>query len=231
MAAGSSYAPYEGYNESPNESGYAMIEWVAGDGLPWVYAIGLLILGFLLILLEIFVIPGMNIFGVLGFGTVCIGVLFAYRRLGPEAAVIIGTLGMAGTAAMVWMLVHNRAWRRMVNEGKTDRASGFTSAPDGLAQRQGEIGTAMTDLRPSGRGRFGEEVLDIVTQGSFLDAGERVEIIEIHGNRVVVERSDDTDSPNVTESQALAEAAEASTDPSAETSVEDTVDDSGREGV
>ena len=69
-----------------------MIEWVAGDGLPWVYAIGLLILGFLLILLEIFVIPGMNIFGVLGFGTVCIGVLFAYRRLGPEAAVIIGTL-------------------------------------------------------------------------------------------------------------------------------------------
>ena len=168
-----------------------MMEWLAGDGLPWVYAIGLLILGFILILLEIFVIPGMNIFGLLGFGTVCIGVLFAYRRLGAESAAIIGTLGIAGTVALVWLLIRNQAWQRMVRTEATDSASGYTSAPDGLASHQGEIGTAMTPLRPSGRGQFGEDVLDVVTQGSFLDSGTRVEIIEIHGNRVVVEAVDE----------------------------------------
>lgn len=179
-----------------------MIDWLAGDGLPWVYAIGLLIVGFVLILLEVFVIPGMNIFGILGFGTVCIGVLFAYRRLGPGPAVIIGTLAIAGTAALVWALIRNRAWQHMVHDETTDRASGYNSAPDGLAQRQGETGTAVTPLRPSGRGRFGEDVLDIVTQGSFLDPGVRVEIIEVHGNRIVVEEVGDdvprgSDTPSV----------------------------------
>jgi membrane-bound serine protease (ClpP class) len=169
-----------------------VIEWLTGDGLPWAYAIGLLILGFVLILLEVFVIPGMNIFGLLGLGTVCIGVLFAYRRLGPEAAVIIGTLGIAGTAALVSMLVRNRAWQRMVRDERTDTASGYTSAPAGLAQHLGETGTAVTPLRPSGRGRFGEEILDVVTQGNFLDTGTRVEIIRIQGNRVIVDAVPDS---------------------------------------
>ncbi len=177
-----------------------MMEWFAGDGLPWVYAIGLLILGFVLILLEIFVIPGMNIFGLLGFGTVFIGVLFAYRRLGPESAALIGTLGIAGTVALVWLLVKNQAWHRMVRTEATDSASGYTAAPAGLASRQGEIGTAMTPLRPSGRGQFGEDILDIVTRGSFLDTGARVEILKIHGNCVVVEAVDDTHSDTDTPS-------------------------------
>ena len=181
MARASLCGPYEEAH---------VIEWLAGDGLPWVYAIGLLILGFVLILLEIFVIPGMNIFGLLGFGTVCIGVLFAYRRLGPESAAIIGTLGIAGTAALVWLLVNNKAWHRMVRTEATDTASGFTSAPIGLAQRLGETGKATTPLRPSGRGQFGEDILDVVTQGSFHESGVRLEIIEIHGNRIVVEAVD-----------------------------------------
>ncbi len=48
------------------------MSWEIGAGaMPWVYAIGMLVIGFLLILLEIFLIPGINIFGILGFGTVC----------------------------------------------------------------------------------------------------------------------------------------------------------------
>ncbi len=169
----------------------AMIDWLAGDGLPWVYAIGLLIMGFVLILLEIFVIPGMNIFGVLGFGTVCIGVLFAYRRLGPGSAAIIGTVAFGGTALLVWLLIRNGAWQRLVHHSRADRASGY-AADTTQASRQGETGTVVTPLRPSGRGQFGEDVLDIVTRGDFLEVGSHIEIIEIRGNRIVVEQTDDT---------------------------------------
>ena len=147
------------------------------ESLPWVYSIGLLILGFVLILLEIFVIPGVNIFGILGFGTV---------RLGGAAAVMMGAIGVAGTAALVWLLVRNRAWQNMVHAGRTDRASGFDSSTGEWNDLVGAVGTAITTLRPSGRVRFDERIVDVVTDGGFIPTGASVEVLEVHGNRIVV---------------------------------------------
>jgi membrane-bound serine protease (ClpP class) len=163
-----------------------MEQLMPAESLPWVYSIGLLILGFVLILLEIFVIPGVNIFGILGFGTVCVGVVFAYVRLGGAAAVMIGAIGVAGTAALVWLLVRNRAWQNMVHAGRTDRASGFDSSTGEWNDLVGAVGTAITTLRPSGRVRFDERIVDVVTDGGFIPTGASVEVLEVHGNRIVV---------------------------------------------
>ncbi len=159
--------------------------------LPWIYSVCLLVLGFALILLEIFVIPGVNIFGILGFGTVCIGVYFAYTTLGAGAAITIGLLGIGGTVVLVWLMIRNRAWERIVHVGKTDRASGFDSSTGESGDLLGAVGLAATALRPSGRARFDERIVDVVTDGGFIAAGTAVEVLEIHGNRIVVhERAD-----------------------------------------
>jgi len=160
------------------------------DILPWIYSLGLLIIGFCLVLLEIFVIPGFNLFGVLGVATICVGIAFAYMRMGVEAAIVVGTLGILGTVAMVWMLIRNRAWQRLVLESETDKASGYHAAPAGMAELSGEVGVALTPLRPAGRARFGERIVDVVTEGSFIDPGARVEVLAVHGIRVVVQAQD-----------------------------------------
>ena len=41
-------------------------------------------------------------------------------------------------------------------------------------------------LRPAGMAQFGERFVDVVTEGNFVPAGARVQVIEIEGNRVVV---------------------------------------------
>ena len=49
----------------------------------------------------------------------------------------------------------------------------------------------MTALRPSGRARFDERVVDVVTEGGFIANGAAVEVLAVHGNRIVVhERAD-----------------------------------------
>ena len=53
-----------------------------GNGIDWVYSLALLVLGFALILLELFVIPGLNIFGFIGFLATVAGVGFAYAKMG-----------------------------------------------------------------------------------------------------------------------------------------------------
>ena len=151
------------------------------------YAVGLLVLGFVLILLEIFVIPGLNIFGIIGFFTVCTGVFVAYK-LGPGHAIGVGALGVGGTAALVWLLVRNSAWQRMVLDSKTARDQGYNSSRPDMEALVGARGAALTPLRPAGRVQIGEQIVDVVTDGAFVTTGEEVEVLEVAGNRVVVQR-------------------------------------------
>jgi membrane-bound serine protease (ClpP class) len=158
----------------------------------WIYAIGLLVLGYVMILLEIFVIPGFNIFGIGGFATICLGTYFAFARLGTPAAILVGLAGLAGTAALIWLLVRNSAWNRLVLRKKTDRASGYTSAPASLDNLVSSTGVALTPLRPAGRAQFDEQVVDVVTEGDFIEPGDPVEVLSVHGNRIVVHSFDAT---------------------------------------
>ncbi|MCH7704726.1 MAG: NfeD family protein, partial [Planctomycetes bacterium] len=52
--------------------------------------------------------------------------------------------------------------------------------------RVGDMGVAISTLRPAGKARFGSVVVDVVTQGDYLDPNARLEVIERRGNRVVV---------------------------------------------
>jgi len=50
----------------------------------------------------------------------------------------------------------------------------------------GAIGVAATPLRPAGKVKFGDEYIDVVAEGAYVDPGTRVQVVEIEGNRIVV---------------------------------------------
>ena len=60
----------------------------------------------------------------------------------------------------------------------------------GVAVKVGDIGKVLSTLRPTGKAKFGEHIVDVVAEAEFLQPGKEVEIIEIHGNRVVVKACD-----------------------------------------
>jgi membrane-bound serine protease (ClpP class) len=47
-------------------------------------------------------------------------------------------------------------------------------------------GTAVTVLRPSGKARFDDHVVDVVTEGEFIARETPVTVIQTDGMRVVV---------------------------------------------
>ena len=47
-------------------------------------------------------------------------------------------------------------------------------------------GVAETNLRPSGKGRFGDKLVDVVTEGDLIERGKPITIVEVQGSRVVV---------------------------------------------
>jgi membrane-bound serine protease (ClpP class) len=56
----------------------------------------------------------------------------------------------------------------------------------GTEDRVGLTGVTTTDLRPAGKGRFGEDMLDIVSDGEFVGKDMPVRIVAQEGARIVV---------------------------------------------
>ena len=66
----------------------------------------------------------------------------------------------------------------------------MTTPPESRATgvNVGDLGQVVSTLRPTGKARFGDAIVDVVAGAEFIDKGAKVEIIEIHGNRVVVKK-------------------------------------------
>jgi membrane-bound serine protease (ClpP class) len=50
----------------------------------------------------------------------------------------------------------------------------------------GKQGTAMTVLRPAGKAQLGDEYVDVISDGPFISLGRKIEVVEVSGNRVIV---------------------------------------------
>jgi membrane-bound serine protease (ClpP class) len=167
------------------------VSFLGGAPAEWAYSLALLVLGFLLMLLELFVIPGFNIFGIVGFLTAVAGVGFAYVNMGSGAAAAVAGIGLVGTAVLVRLMLKMRGWQRLVLKSDTSRAAGYNSVKPGREALLGQAGEALTPLRPAGRALFGEQVVDVVSEGGFIDKGERIQVLKVVGNRVVVHRPEE----------------------------------------
>jgi len=51
----------------------------------------------------------------------------------------------------------------------------------------GATGQTVTELHPSGRAQIHGQIIDVISQGEWIDAGQQVRVIEVQGNRIVVE--------------------------------------------
>ena len=68
--------------------------------------------------------------------------------------------------------------------GLADDATGlFSDHPRSLI---GQEGAALTVLRPAGKAKIHGRTIDVVSEGPFIPAESRVEVVEVSGNRVVV---------------------------------------------
>jgi membrane-bound serine protease (ClpP class) len=156
----------------------------------------LLSIGLVLLGIEIFVVPGFGVFGILGIGGILasiylsmIGSLSTVVDYTNAAMVLSASLLIvliSGWAIMRTMPKNMRLYRSGILLGEvTGRDTGYLSAVV-RGELVGLRGTAVTDLRPAGVGRFEGERIDIVAEEGWLTSGTPIEIVRSEGYRHVV---------------------------------------------
>ncbi len=147
---------------------------------------GMIVIGFLLILIEIFLVPGVNIFGIVGFALIVLGIVFAYTKLDLRVANFIMVGSLILSIVLVRVVLKSKAWRRLILIDKQEKTDGFHSSTSELSNFVGKRGVSYTNLRPAGVAIIDDQKVDVVTEGGLIEIDRQIEVVEVSGNRVVV---------------------------------------------
>lgn len=169
------------------------------------FLVGLVCLG-----LELFVFPGFGVFGMSGILLILTSIVMAshtfvwptqeyeYREMGYTLLQVTLAMAAVGGGAVVLaryfpslplfnrLVLKPEPWTGFGDEDPTTKPSieGF----DSFAYLIGETGRTTTPLRPSGKARFGDMLIDVTADGFFIEPDSLVEVIDVQGSRVIVKR-------------------------------------------
>lgn len=139
--------------------------------------------------MEIFVIPGFGMMGILGIVILVFTVVIAYKSLGYEAAFYTILAGLVIGASSIYYFLKRKLFKRATLQYKLSREDGFAVRHFLAEEFMDKEGIALTNLRPVGIIEIDNERLDAVAEGdTFIKRGSKIKVVGIEGNKLVVQK-------------------------------------------
>ncbi|MGV3486649.1 MAG: NfeD family protein [Planctomycetaceae bacterium] len=173
------------------------------------FEVSLFVIGLCFLLLEVFVIPGFGVAGISGVSLMLFSLVIASQRMIlPESvrdteSLMVDVLTVLGAlvgflVAMIFVsrflgelpIISRLALAPPAEDALPPVASLAAPANAGMIGGDeieiGQIGRTSGPLRPTGRIRIGEHLVDVTTEGDFVDNDVAVKVISRQGYRIVV---------------------------------------------
>lgn len=151
--------------------------------MTWSVIIILLLVGLLFILLEILVIPGIGVAGILGTVLMIFTIWQTYKIHGALA----GNYTLASTLVFAFFLLYfsfkSKTWKKMMLNSKIESKVNTINEEK---LKVGDEGKTVSRLAPAGKALFNEDYYEVHSQGDFVDPGKDIIIVKINFNKIIV---------------------------------------------
>ncbi len=143
----------------------------------------LLIIGLILLLAEILFIPGTTIVGAFGLLVSLSGIIYAFLSFEPQTAWWITAIAAVLNLAAFIYGFNSGLWNKFSLKSSI-KGGTFDGRTDGF--QIGMPGKALSDLKPFGKGIFGDQIVEIKSEGGFIGVDSEITIIKIENNKIIV---------------------------------------------
>lgn len=177
------------------------------EGMAEYWELLIFILGIILLLVEVFAIPGFGVAGAAGVLAVIFGlamsmvnndVLRDFEFTGEGMNLLMRSFGVVTVSAVVGLSVSiwvaskvltTNAFARLVLGETQNTNEGYISVDTNQRTLVGKTGTAYTVLRPSGKVQVDEEIYDGKAEFGLIEKGAKVKILRYESGQVYVVRA------------------------------------------
>jgi membrane-bound ClpP family serine protease len=145
--------------------------------------IAIIVLGLLIIMVEIFLIPGTTIVGILGALVVLIGVAFGYSELGKTKGHLILLGSLLSTGILLYFGFKAYTSQRFALKERIDSKVNVLNEH---VPAVGEEGVTITSLRPSGKVKINHRMWEAYSIDEFIEPDVPVIVTKIEQNKIFV---------------------------------------------
>jgi len=183
---------------------YFLGGYVSGlSGAEWLVVF---LVGLALVVVELFVYPGTIALGLLGAGLMLAALIMAMVDVYPAPTpgllpalpsldkfelplrhLLFATLGGGFGIWLASRLLPKTSMYRAVISQSASGVKTEAAFEQRQRSRQGQEGVTISALRPGGKAQFGDEILDVISQGEMVPKGTRVRVIGSSGSEALVE--------------------------------------------
>ena len=149
------------------------------------FIIVLTIVGLVLILSEIFLIPGVGVAGVLGVLALGGACYYVFYEFGVVAAIIFTAAIVTVLIGLVIYTIKTKTWKKLALNTKID-SKAQDSGEESLSV--GDTGKAVTRLAPIGMARINGKSYEVKSLEGMLDAGTEIEVVLFEDNKIYVKQ-------------------------------------------
>jgi membrane-bound serine protease (ClpP class) len=166
----------------------------------------IILAGVIFIAVEIFVIPGFGVAGILGIVLIFTGMVLALQgftlpdpELPWELDIFIHNIISVLAICTFSMLLSILAFRYLLPHIPIAGRGPFLNATlknshadsfESMGINIGDKGVALSLLRPSGKADFNGNRVDVLSQSEYINKGEMIEVIELTKNKIIVEKQE-----------------------------------------
>ncbi len=172
------------------------------EGLANHWEILLFIAGLVLLVLEIFAIPGFGVTGFAGILLITTGLtLSLVEHIGPGTfdydygrlikafflVIISMTVGIFISVFLAKKLLESPTLGFALRNRQLS-SDGFTVAETGYSSMVGKTGVAQTQLRPAGKVEIDGDIFDAVSQVSYINKGQTIKVVDYKKGQLIVRK-------------------------------------------
>ena len=152
----------------------------------WTIIIILILVGLLMLLLEVLVIPGAGVAGIVGFALMVAGIWLTYSREGTQEGHITLAVTVGLNIIVVILALRSKTWKKaMLSTAINSRASSIDPKENLTI---GEKGKTVSRCAPMGKAVFGDQFYEVSSYSDFIDQEVDIEIMKISGNKIFVKQ-------------------------------------------
>ncbi len=153
----------------------------------YIFPIILQILGFLVIMAEIF-IPSLGLLTVIALGIFAYSLYLVYSGISTTAGMVFTGIDVILIPVMIIVSIKILARSPLSLKQELSKKDGVVSQKLELMRYLNMEGLSVTDLRPAGTAMIDQQRLDVVTDGEYVEKNRPIVVTGISGNRIVVEQ-------------------------------------------
>jgi membrane-bound ClpP family serine protease len=149
--------------------------------------ITLIVIGIILLAIEVLIVPGFGIPGILGLLSLIGAAILGFTMFDKTTGLIILGSIIVATSVSTWLILRSKTWKMATLHEKITSKSDSLPSEKGISE--GTTGITISRLAPMGKARFGEVDTEVSSIQGIIDRGCQVEVVSTDDGKIIVKQS------------------------------------------